>query len=342
MRDRLSLICVVVVLAALIGCKFDFSGLMLSSDPVVEEPIVSEIPEEIKELVWANYEALVESLLELGVEDTEQAEELLARIRTRQEQEQYYTKYVDAGGIAIVGAKTLTNEVMLEAQDIALKMTEKRPLLRTYLAPETGFYFILTDIVDISKGGYYFPTVKELPEWWVWELQFKSSLIHIKGAMCLEVTAEHNRFVCTSYAAKVAKIQTRPHGVYCDNFWCDTDLFLQDWTTFAHEMAHAVHYAARKIDSKFQSKLETAYQNALKNELWDNGKVISGEYAMTNANEYWAVATEYWFFTHRSINYNGHEIPERDREELKERDPLIYNLLAEWYPTIESLGRTPP
>ena len=59
MRARLYVLCVVVVLAALIGCNFDFSGLMLSSDPVIDEPVVSEIPDEIKELIWQDYEALL-------------------------------------------------------------------------------------------------------------------------------------------------------------------------------------------------------------------------------------------------------------------------------------------
>lgn len=337
MRARLYMLCVVVVLAALIGCKFDFSGLMLSSDPAVEEPVVSEIPEEIKELIWADYEALLTELLELGIEDAGQAEELLIRIQTRQEQDLYYTKYIDADGIAIVGGKTLTDEVILEAKDIALTMTDKRPELRVQLSPKTGFYFILTDIEE-TRGN-----VTTLPEWRLWEFSRRGGpLVLVNIGMCLEID---DRFVCTSNAAKNLKIQSRPHSTTCAGFWCNTRNYFKDWSTFVHEMAHAIDYAARQIDPDFQSELEKAYENAKQNELWDNGKIVRGGYAMTNVYEYWALASEYWFFIQRATTYYTHhfregiEVPEQLREDLKIRDPLIYELLEKWYPEVEQFER---
>ena len=337
-----------MLFAAITGCKFDFSGLMLSSDPVIDEPIVSEIPDEIKELIWADYEALLTELLELGIEDAEQAEELLIRIRVRQEQDEYYGKYVDAGGIAIVGAKTLTDHVMLDAQEFTLTMTAKRPELRTKLSPETGFYFILTDIEHIGKG---FGNVKLLPDWDVWKLGFGDLLILINIGMCLETDG---RYVCTAPAAKSMRIQSNPYDKsqcpFPNNFkhgyWCWNDWRSQDWTMFAHEMAHAIHYAARQIDPTFQSELEIAYENAMEKKLWDKWKVgLFGDYAETNVYEYWAVASEYWFFIHRATSFategKTFEIPEQNRQDLKTRDPLIYALLEKWYPEAEPFGRTP-
>ena len=347
MRARLYVLCVVVVLAALIGCKFDFSGLMLSSDPVVEESTVSEIPEKIKELIWQDYEALLTQLLELGIEDAEQVEELLIRIQTRQEQDEYYGKYVDAGGIAIVGAKTLTDEVMLDAQDIALKTTAKRPELRVQLSPETGFYFILTDIAHIGKG---FGNVKLLPDWDVWELGL-TGLTLINIGMCLTTDG---RLVCTAPAAKSMRIHSNPHDKsQCpfpsnlkSSYWCQTEWRRRDWTVFVHEMAHAIHYAVQQIDPTFQSELEIAYENAMEKKLWDKWKVGSGDYAEKNVSEYWAVASEYWFFIHRATSFTTEgksvEIPEQRRADLKLRDPLIYALLEKWYPAVEPFDETPP
>ncbi len=324
-----------------ISC-IDLTNTILSSDDIETdlEPTVQEIPQEIKELIWQDYEALLTKLLELGIEDTEEAEELLTRIQTRQEQDLYYTKYVDAGGIAIIGAKTLTDEVMIEAQDIALAMTAKRPELRVQLSPETGFYFILTDI-EYTRGN-----VKTLPEWNVWELILsRGPLVYINIGMCLGIDG---RYICTSNAAKNVKIQSRPHDKTCSSYWCNTNLYLKDWSTFVHEMAHAIDHAARQIDPNFNSELQNAYQNAKQKELWDNGKVLSGGYAMTNIREYWAVASEYWFFIQRATRYTTHhfpegvEVPEQRREDLKLRDPLIYALLEKWYPAVEPFGATPP
>lgn len=225
---------------------------------------------------------------------------------------------------------------MIQARHIVVAMTSHRPEIREQLSPETGFYFILTDIEE-TRGR-----VKTIPEWDLWGFIFSGGPIRIINiGMCVHA---EGRLVCTAPAAKNVRIQTRPFGETCENHWCTMELHLKDWSILTHEMAHAVDYAARQIDPNFQTELEAAYENAKANNLWDYTRILSGHHAMLNPKEYWAVASEYWFYTFRATRLStqetreGVDIPEQRREDLKERDPLIYALLEKWYPKVEPFG----
>ena len=336
MRRRLSFICF-VLLVVLTGC-IDLTDVMLADKGVdeveVDEITVSEVPEEIKDLIWQDYERLVERLLALGEGDTRNLEELLIRIQARREQDEYYGKYVLAGGIAIVGARTLTEETMLEAGEIVEIMTQKQPEVRDYLSPERGFYFAITD-PEYTRGH-----VKTLPESPVWELAFLNGPpVFVNIGMCLFADG---KFVCTAPASKMVQIKSTEQGEDCGRFWCDFNIYIYDWTTLTHEMAHAVEYAANKFDDSFRTELLEAYANAKVNDLWNDAK--ANDYAMKNYKEYWAVASEYWFFNFKERNLRSGEypdgiiVPAHTREDLLERDPKIYALLEKWYPEVEPFG----
>lgn len=348
-KNRLSLVCMLILTITFLGC-IDLTDTILSSGDIVSdiEPTVQEIPERIKELIWQDYEALLAELLELGIEDKEEAEELLIRIQTRQEQDLYYKKYVDAGGVAIIAADTMMDEIMEEARDIVLTMTAKRPELRKQLSPETGFYYILID--REYERGYFGTPATKLPEYPLWKLIFsKGERIVLIGAtgQCLAYSENDGlKKVCYAPVGKTVRIQSIPSDRFLnritecdgyDDYWCHTDIYLSGWKTFVHEMAHAIHFAAIQIDPAFHVELDKAYENAKQNQLWygDNRQFVKGKYAMQNVDEYWAVASEYWFYFFRATTVNGVPVPAQSRDELKTRDPLIYNLLEKWYPEVE-------
>ena len=342
MRNRWSFICF-VLLVVMAGCDMNLTDTILlddreeNSQPLeADEMTVSEVPEEVKELIWEDYEAMVEQLLALGEGDTEKLEELLIRIQTRREQDEYYGKYVSAGGIAIVGAKTLTDDTMLEAQEIVEIMTQKRLEVRDYLSPERGFYFSLTD------PEYTRHDVKTIPEFPVWKSAFTGGkLVFFNIGMCLLIDG---KMVCTATASKKVRIRTTSVGQECSGSWCISNTYIHNWTMLTHEMGHAIDYAAQQFDATFYTELSEAYENAKENDLWIKTKVGSGDYAMKNVKEYWAVATEYWFFNYRerksysSEHPDGVIVPAHTRSDLKERDPKIYQLLKKLYPEVEPFG----
>ena len=68
------------------------------------------------------------------------------RICVAEKQPLYYTKYIEADGIAIMGNSEVMNYEMLIAQDIVLRMTAKRPEIREWLTPEWGQRVILASV----------------------------------------------------------------------------------------------------------------------------------------------------------------------------------------------------
>lgn len=81
---------------------------------------------------------------------------------------------------------------------------------------------------------------------------------------------------------------------------------------------------------EFNGQLKNALKKALAEEKWEN------TYAATNIWEYWAEGVQSWF------NVNG-EVAKPDgkhnfvntREELKEYDPGLYEILAGYFPEVE-------
>ena len=95
-----------------------------------------------------------------------------------------------------------------------------------------------------------------------------------------------------------------------------------------HEFAHAIHcIGIIQVDTTFNTRLQTIYEQAKAKGILDN------TYRITDKEEYLAEGVQDWF------NVNA-EMPHTDgkhnwcntREELKEYDPALYDLLAEYFP----------
>ena len=95
-----------------------------------------------------------------------------------------------------------------------------------------------------------------------------------------------------------------------------------------HEFAHAIHcIGIIQVDTTFDDRLQRLYEQAR-----DRG-ILKNTYRETDRMEYFAEAVQDWF------NVNA-EMPHTDgkhnwcntREELKEFDPDLYDLLAEYFP----------
>jgi len=95
-----------------------------------------------------------------------------------------------------------------------------------------------------------------------------------------------------------------------------------------HEFAHTIHLAGIiQVDTSINTRLQIALGHAMA-----AGKFFN-TYASTNIAEYWAEGVQDWF------NVNA-EVPRPDgkhnhvntRSELKEYDPGLYAILAEFFP----------
>jgi hypothetical protein len=91
-----------------------------------------------------------------------------------------------------------------------------------------------------------------------------------------------------------------------------------------HEFAHAIHDMGLKtVDPTFNGRLLKVYQAAKKKGLW------KGKYAMQNHHEYWAEATQSWFWNNRENDHDHNHV--NTREELVAYDPAVAALCKEVY-----------
>ena len=127
-----------VICFCITGCADEgvlLSDLVVGRD-VLDEDVVTEIPIALQELLWGNQENLLASLARaMETDNKERVSFLIRRIHLRERQAEYYTKYIDAGGIIIVGNRDVWNWCFYAARDIVLTMTSKHPRLREVLSP---------------------------------------------------------------------------------------------------------------------------------------------------------------------------------------------------------------
>ena len=232
-------------------------------------------------------------------------------------------KYIDAGGIAIIGESTLENEDLLIASQITLQMTEKQPEIREYLSTKNGFYITLYDVANR-------PGVIGLPETDKWVSEIRGVIAMPWAGLCYFSGNGRHTFACTAPAGKTVNVREYRPQKKCDSLWCRYDLRKADWNIFIHEMGHAIEFIANNIDGRFDRWLTQIYDNAVINELIFDG--FHGK----NKHEYWAVGVEYWFYQHRDLHFEeGVEVPRSSRDQLKLRDPELHNLLSHWFADTE-------
>ena len=215
--------------------------------------------------------------------------------------ELYYTKYIDAGGVAILGSGYIPDQYFYAARELVLEMTSKRPELRGLLAftdqerlnltgatyvPSPTFRIIL---FHANQGAGAIPELFPRPA---------SGIGWCSGSRC--VIPVGLKTVLTEDAPDVGEVRINIASV------------------FIHEFAHAIHFAIRLIDATFDDCLNAAYAEAIANESAFASSPV----------EHWAVAAQNWF--------RLFSIPENTRAEtqyvrFRERNPLMHALMAEWF-----------
>ena len=98
-----------------------------------------------------------------------------------------------------------------------------------------------------------------------------------------------------------------------------------------HEFAHSIHLIGiLQVDPSINDRLEALLQHAKDKDLWWN------TYRLTDIAEYWAEGVQDWFNVNAEMDHpDGKHNYVNTREELKERDPGLYNLLSEYFPVTE-------
>jgi alpha-glucosidase len=95
-----------------------------------------------------------------------------------------------------------------------------------------------------------------------------------------------------------------------------------------HEFAHTIHLAGIiQVDTTINTRLQKAFDRAIA-----AGKFVR-TYAATDIAEYWAEGVQDWFNVNAEVPMpDGKHNHVNTRVELKEYDPELYAILAEYFP----------
>ena len=312
------------VLIALCFCLLSCGdeGILLNdlapSAPPAESLGVGPVPEDIQNIIWGTdvdtLKAELNAALDAG--DDIRADTLIHKICLRRAQEAYHRKYISAGGVAIMGNRHIHDIHYYAARDIVLGMTQKRSELRELLTPSrerrpgaTQHPAFLHDVT-----GQTTPSPK-----------FRMILSHssVGNTAIPEIHAGNNTFSFhfVSVGGLLPSFGWVPTTGYGPERGGVGSIFV---ALFVHEFAHAIHLSIRLLDPTFDDRLEAAYAAAK-----ENGSYFSdGDHALKNQHEYWAESAQRWFTV---FSREGQEFL---HNLFRETDPLMYDLLAEWFDLI--------
>ena len=203
----------------------------------------------------------------------------------------FYKKWVDVGGMPVVGSEEVCDQALLEAAWLIDRMIGHQPeVLRAMAKNNTRFSVMsyremTTDIPehsDLTPKGY-------------WD----------KRARGLGATPQRPSVSCGE-----ENLLGFPGDPYSGE------------NILIHEFAHAIHERGlNTTDPTFDVRLQMTFDQAIQSGKW------KGAYASTNRMEYWAEGVQSWFDTNRQ-NDNEHNRV-NTRAEIKQYDPRLATLLEE-------------
>jgi len=214
--------------------------------------------------------------------------------------DKFYTKYVDVNGLPLVSSWRVPDSAFVAAHRTLYAMT-------SMLRPEILQTMIKSNARVAIMGRYEGTT--DLPEHRY--LVNDTTLNWDLRARGLGGTIEEPLTSCAEENILAYQI---------DKYHAEDILI--------HEFAHAIHLIGIiQVDTAFNTRLQALYEKAKASGILDN------TYRITDKEEYFAEAVQDWF------NVNA-EMPHADgkhnwcntREELKEYDPDLYQLLSEYFP----------
>jgi hypothetical protein len=228
----------------------------------------------------------------------------------------FYKKHTDALGIPVVSSEKVPDDALLMARDIVIYMLAKRPEFREALVAKRWRVGVMaqsemtTDIPEHRDRKKPQPGDPRLTEGE--KRQYASGT----GIAVMSDKEYWDR--------RARGLGGNPTTCAEENLLGYPDTRYYGEHIFVHEFAHAIMGGAvRDADPKLFSAIQDAYKSAMA-----AGK-YKGHYASTNANEYWAEGTQWWFWSNYEESFGGERLQSPD--DLKAYDPLLYGLLEQVY-----------
>ena len=230
------------------------------------------------------------------------------------EQQAFYTKYIDADGIAILAHTTVEDRHLIEARQVILTMTAKHPALRDRLRVKHGFYMILYRPTTGPGDMIFIPEFYNAREGYYYEKNTCRMAISRWGNV--------DKGVYGFCAAGVTHEYSGHLRVFVHEFAHALDSEIQYLTDRALLASGVPVEEAYNSSREFFDQLKQAYQQAKTSDAYRN---LWDPYIMEDSREYWAEGVEIWYY---GIG-EGREF--ETHEAFAKVDPLLYELLSEWF-----------
>lgn len=232
----------------------------------------------------------------------------------------FYARYVDAGGIPILSSTRTPDRALLLAREIILSMLAGRPDIAAELRRQGLRVAIMApeeSTLDIpEQRGWKKPAATDPRLTFCERKHYQARIGRLTDRQYWDARARGMGGLLTTAGAEnlLAGPGDRYHGQ----------------NNFVHEFSHAILRAAQVVDPALHGRVEAAYAAAMARGLW------KGEYASTNAEEYWAVGTQFWFNTGRLAAFG--DVRVLSDEDLRAYDPDLHAVLAEVYRGHQAAG----
>src|SRR6266545_2177815 len=225
----------------------------------------------------------------------------------------FYKKYADAMGVAILSSEKVPDAALLVARDIVIHMLAKRPDLRAEMVKKkmrVGVMAQSESTTDIPEHRDRKRPGRDDPRLTPQEKANYDKPGGIAGMTDKEYWDRRARGLGgnpTTCAEEnlLGYPGTRYYGEHI----------------FVHEFSHAIMGGGiRTVDPALFEKIQAAYKAAMA------AGHYKGHYAATNANEYWAEGSQWWFWSNYEETFDGKRLQTPD--DLQAYDPVLYDLLA--------------
>ena len=224
----------------------------------------------------------------------------------------FYAKYLDAGGIPVVGSARVPDRALEVARDVVLAMVAKRPDVRAELVRRGARIGVMA-----REEG-----TMDLPEHRHWKKPERGDgrLTLCEQKTWAAIEAMSDRDYWNSRARGTGGIFTT---VGAENLLAEPGTRYFGESILVHEFSHAIFSAIERVDPKLHAEVARAYAAAQAEERW------ARDYAATSLQEYWAEGTQYWFNSNMLARLDDGEI--LSHQDLRRYDPALFRALEKAY-----------
>lgn len=216
---------------------------------------------------------------------------------------EFYAKYLDVKGIHLISSEVCSDEAMYAAYKTLTAMTDLLPEAVVKSMADNGAKVVVMAKTEVTTDVPEHAFLKYDPETdWDKRARGLGGTLHAPTTSCAE------------------------ENVLClegDRYW-EEDILV-------HEFAHAIHgLGISPVYEDFNAELQAGLDAALAEGKWTN------TYAGSNIHEYWAEGVQSWFNVNKERDpIDGVHNAVNTREELKAYDPVLYDIIARFFPPVE-------